>query len=1010
MFRPRPVRVATAPGAEEELFIRRHAEKPSKKVEKVDKVDKVEEQFDFVSEQKENTHPSQPKRPDTDVFPDLKPPPPPPPEVVPATTPPRVSTSDTKRQQKTKTETENTHGEKRIHVVAPKASNMAKQIRGEFTRLISESSVGSQVRIPTGRETITAVWELVVVFAILVLLRAGVASTLRWIHNRLNTTRGLKSNIPYEASVFECMQRPLEFLSLFTVGTALAEAISRPLAATGLLRHIMTLRELGIIFSATWFLLRWIDRIRSRFAVDKRIDKAQVDATSRIATVATFVVSLLISLDTIGINVQTVLAFGGIGGVAIGFAGREIISNFFGGFMIYVTRPFSVGEWIRSIEEAELNGTVEDIGWYLTRVRTWDKRPLYIPNSRFSTLIVENGSRMANRRILHTLHLRHEDMPVLPQIIKDVEKLLMTHPELDPRQHRLAYIDSFDEFSVKLWLSCYTKSVFLYDFRRVQQDVLVKFYDIVRARGAKLATRNTRDVRPGVDTDRYGPFGSAATFGEAVAGQTAMENIPVSAPPNSDVPGAPRFGIPQPMEPLHTIESGIDLSKLTQPAVPNGVPAAQPVGDVVPSVSSADSEPKRKQTPLSNAAVAATAAAFLAARRNALRKEGTRKSPSTDVVQLNVDSPDTPSAASEVRSVTPQPPGEMKISAAPPRSSTTASGAPNTASPSEGSGFASAENRSVDEPTSPVGAISVGSSLSGKSMSESSNSPARTPTGTTTPPSAPVGEMKITKARNSTVTPGPPSSSDEVGEPPLPEAPPALTKKSSDETHEKPQAVMRSTDERPSVRSMQPSSSTGEDASSSSGLMKITAAPPAKSTNLSTNRKIDEADGNRIVAEGLPEIPRSSSVTTKNGRNVITSNGDGAQSVSTNRSPNSATKVTGTRPGRPLSVSINDESKASTGSPSKDEKSRAPPSNESHSADDPPHTVKAVSTSQQSITDRISSETNKDAIPLSIESDKGSKSPAHNTNGMHANAADAVETKQTIPSPTSELENRDSDG
>ena len=65
----------------------------------------------------------------------------------------------------------------------------------------------------------------------------------------------------------------------------------------------------------------------------------------------------------IGIYVQTVLASAAIGGVAIDFAGREMISNFFGGFMIYVNRPFTVCEWIRNIKEEELNGTVEDIGW-----------------------------------------------------------------------------------------------------------------------------------------------------------------------------------------------------------------------------------------------------------------------------------------------------------------------------------------------------------------------------------------------------------------------------------------------------------------------------------------------------------------------------------------------------------------------------------------------------------------------------------------------------------------------
>lgn len=102
-----------------------------------------------------------------------------------------------------------------------------------------------------------------------------------------------------------------------------------------------------MIVAATWFILRWIERIRSRFAVDGRVDKLQVDSISRLATVLTVIIAILVMMDTIGLQVQSVLAFGGIGGVAIGFAGREIISNFFSGFMLFLTRPFSVGDWIR---------------------------------------------------------------------------------------------------------------------------------------------------------------------------------------------------------------------------------------------------------------------------------------------------------------------------------------------------------------------------------------------------------------------------------------------------------------------------------------------------------------------------------------------------------------------------------------------------------------------------------------------------------------------------------------
>eukprot|EP00871_Galdieria_phlegrea_P005394 jgi/Galph1/5856/GphlegSOOS_G4440.1 len=367
----------------------------------------------------------------------------------------------------------------------------------------------SNVRFPTRKETVALLSQFTLIVALILLLRAGVNRTLRWVHARIDPNSG---QLRYEQSVFECMQRPLEFLAVSTVITSVAEFVSRPLAATGLLKYIRPLRELVVIFSATWFLLRWIERIRSRFmessTYDARVNKAQVDALSRVMTVAVSGIALLISLDTFGINIQTVLAFGGIGGVAIGFAGREIISNFFGGFMIYLTQPFAVGDWVRSIENEQIDGSVEEIGWYLTRIRTWEKRPLYIPNSRFSTLVVENPSRMTNRRIKHTIGLAMEDMCVIKNIIRDIQTLLDLHPELDPKQHRMVWFDGFGEYSVNIWLSCYTKTVFLGEFRRVQQEILFSVYNIIRSHHARLASSVVRDLREGSDPDKYAPYRS----------------------------------------------------------------------------------------------------------------------------------------------------------------------------------------------------------------------------------------------------------------------------------------------------------------------------------------------------------------------------------------------------------------------------------------------------------------------------------------------------------------------
>jgi len=352
--------------------------------------------------------------------------------------------------------------------------------------------------------------RLSLVVALLILLRYGVNRSLRWLYKRFQSVDPKGTTLPFEDSVFESMQRPLEIFAVTLLGTYMAEAVSRPLAATGIIKYLHPLRELGIIIATTMFVLRWVNKIRLRFlrapeSQRRGIDQAQVDAVSRIVSVATVVVALLISLDTFGVNIQAVLAFGGIGGVAIGFAGREVISNFFSGFMIYLTRPFTVGEWIRSINEDDpIDGFVEDIGWYLTRVRTWEKRPLYIPNSKFSTLIIENPSRMTNRRIKKTLHLRIEDMHVVKTVVDEIRTMLMSHPDLDPKQHRMVYVEGFTEFSCNIWLSCYTKQVFLESYMKTQQDIMLKIHEILRKHGARLATTLVRDLRDGTNPDIYG--------------------------------------------------------------------------------------------------------------------------------------------------------------------------------------------------------------------------------------------------------------------------------------------------------------------------------------------------------------------------------------------------------------------------------------------------------------------------------------------------------------------------
>jgi len=204
--------------------------------------------------------------------------------------------------------------------------------------------------------------------------------------------------------------------------------------------------RLAVIFLITLFLLNLIKRVEANFLdpqyTSDPVDETTLKAISKLLRISVIITAVLIALQLLGYSISGVLAFGGIGGLAVGFAAKDLLANFFGGLMIYLDRPFSVGEWVRSPDQ-EIEGTVEDIGWRLTRIRTFDKRPLYVPNAVFNTIALENPSRMHNRRIKETVGVRYCDMDSLKAIVNDIRQMLEDHDEIDNNQTLIVNFNQF---------------------------------------------------------------------------------------------------------------------------------------------------------------------------------------------------------------------------------------------------------------------------------------------------------------------------------------------------------------------------------------------------------------------------------------------------------------------------------------------------------------------------------------------------------------------------------------
>ena len=249
--------------------------------------------------------------------------------------------------------------------------------------------------------------------------------------------------------------------------------------------------EVGVIVAVSWTIIRLItfvekNIIQQQEIQGKSVDQTTADAISQLLRLSVIITSILVGLQSLGFNISAILAFGGIGGIAVGFAAKDLLANFFGGLMIYMDRPFSVGDWIRS-PDRNIEGTVEKIGWRLTLIRTFDKRPLYIPNSMFASIAVENPSRMTHRRIYETIGVRYDDSKQLPAIISDVKEMLSEHPEIDTTQTMIVNFNKFASSSLDFFVYTFTKTTSWIKFHEVKQDVLFKITEIVEKHGAEMA-------------------------------------------------------------------------------------------------------------------------------------------------------------------------------------------------------------------------------------------------------------------------------------------------------------------------------------------------------------------------------------------------------------------------------------------------------------------------------------------------------------------------------------------
>jgi MscS family membrane protein len=237
----------------------------------------------------------------------------------------------------------------------------------------------------------------------------------------------------------------------------------------------------------TYALHRWAE------TTDTALDDQLVPLISKAAKVTVFVLAALLILQNMGISISGLIAGLGVGGLAVALAAQKGLSDLFGSILLLIDRPFVQGDWVKS-PDGSVEGVVERIGFRSTRIRTFEKTLITVPNSRLADFIVDNMNERPIRRVWITVGVTYDTTShQMREAVAGIQQVLRTHPEVDQEFFLVNFTD-FGASSLDIMVYYFTSTTVWNDYLRIREDVNLKIMDLLESRGLSVAFP-TRTVR-----------------------------------------------------------------------------------------------------------------------------------------------------------------------------------------------------------------------------------------------------------------------------------------------------------------------------------------------------------------------------------------------------------------------------------------------------------------------------------------------------------------------------------
>ncbi len=289
--------------------------------------------------------------------------------------------------------------------------------------------------------------------ALILLAFAGVVvdRLVRWfVHIWLKKLLARSASIR-EASLDADFEKPLGILAMGGFWWISLPMIDLP---AGALTALLFATKLIVALSGVWAVYRLVDLIAAHFLAlavrtETKVDDILVPLIRRAVKVVVLAFGVLFMAQNLNIDITSLLAGLGIGGLAFALAAKDTVENLFGSVTVLIDRPFQIGDWVVI---GDLEGTVEEIGFRSTRIRTFYNSKITVPNSRLVNSSVDNLGEREYRRVKCKIGVQYDTSPdKIEAFCEGIRELIRARPYLR-KDYYMVYLNEFADSSLNILL------------------------------------------------------------------------------------------------------------------------------------------------------------------------------------------------------------------------------------------------------------------------------------------------------------------------------------------------------------------------------------------------------------------------------------------------------------------------------------------------------------------------------------------------------------------------------